>query len=349
MGLPKRCHILLTPLVQAKEQESGYSTKGLKHLTGSGKVNPQLSFTRNEFIHELPKAQRGMSISGYQPKLQMVVQDGEFAVVEHQGEYILKPSPAEFPHLAENEHATMTLMTRLGFDVPPHGLVSFAREQDDSENELAFVVRRFDRDIQTGAAIHQEQLDAAMNVGEKYGKTGSDGKQYVSYQQLAEFLTQHVNNNLAFKIDLFRRIAYAYLLGNNDMHLRNFGLIHPRMGEPTLSPVYDFVSVAPYPAIFSSGFMALPLLVCEEGDRELAPGFKTAYGEYLGMDFKVLGLSMGLTDKLIVKLLNDLQKESRVVEAVYRDSFMPAQAIDATLRCYHQRLDRLLRLDEAEI
>ena len=344
-----RCHILLTLLLQAKEQESGYSSKGLKQLTGSGKVNPQLSFTRDDFIHELPKAQRGMSISGYQPKLQMVVRAGEFAVVEHQGEYILKPSPAEFPYLAENEHATMTLMARLGFDVPPHGLVSFAAVDNEAERELAFVIRRFDRDIQTGAAIHQEQLDAAMNVGEKYGKTGSDGKQYVSYQQLAEFLTQHVNSNIAFKIDLFRRIAYAYLLGNNDMHLRNFGLIHPRLGEPTLSPVYDFVSVAPYPAIFSSGFMALPLLRCEEGDRELAPGFKTAYGEYLGMDFQALGLSMGMTEKLIVKLLNDMRKESRIVDAVYRDSFMPAKDVEATLRCYHQRLDRLMRLDEAEL
>ena len=344
-----RCHILLTPLLQAKEQESGYSSKGLKQLTGSGKVNPQLSFTRDDFIHELPKTQRGMSISGYQPKLQMVVRAGEFAVVEHQGEYILKPSPAELPYLAENEHATMTLMARLGFDVPPHGLVSFAAVDNEAERELAFVIRRFDRDIQTGAAIHQEQLDAAMNVGEKYGKTGSDGKQYVSYQQLAEFLTQHVNSNIAFKIDLFRRIAYAYLLGNNDMHLRNFGLIHPRIGEPTLSPVYDFVSVAPYPAIFSSGFMALPLLRCEEGDRELAPGFKTAYGEYLGMDFQALGLSMGMTEKLIVKLLNDMRKESRIVDAVYRDSFMPAKDVEATLRCYHQRLDRLMRLDEAEL
>lgn len=343
-----RCHILLTQLTQAKERESGYSAKGLKQLTGSGKVNPQLGFTRNEFIHELPKAQRGMSISGYQPKLQMVVRDGEFAVVEHQGEYILKPSPAEFPHLAENEHATMRLMARLGFDVPPNGLVSFAPEVNEPR-ELAFVIRRFDRDIQTGAAIHQEQLDAAMNVGEKYGKTGGDGKQYVSYQQLAEFLTQHVNSNLAFKIDLFRRIAYAYLLGNNDMHLRNFGLIHPRIGEPTLSPVYDFVSVAPYPAIFSSGFMALPLLSCEEGDRELSPGFKTAYGEYLGMDFRELGLAMGLTEKLIVKLLGDLQKESRIVDEVYRDSFMPVADVEATLRCYYQRLDRLMRLDEVEL
>lgn len=344
-----RCHILLTPLVQAKEQASGYSTRGLKHLTGSARVNPQLGFTRSEFIHELPKAQRGMSISGYQPKLQMVVREDEFAVVEHQGEYILKPSPAEFPHLAENEHATMTLMARLGFDVPPHGLVSFAPETNAAERELAFAIRRFDRDRHTGAAIHQEQLDAAMNIGEKYGKTGNDGRQYVSYQQLAEFLTQHVNSNLAFKIDLFRRIVYAWLLGNNDMHLRNFGLIHPRIGEPRLSPVYDFVSVAPYPAIFSSGFLALPLLRCEEGDRELAPGFKTAYGEYLGMDFLALGSGMGLASKLIVKLFHDLQKESRIVDAVYRDSFMPAGDVEATLRCYHQRLDRLQRLDEAEL
>ena len=219
-------------------------------------------------------------------------------------------------------------------------------KRNETERELAFVIRRFDRDMITGVAIHQEQLDAAMNVGEKYGKIGSDGKQYVSYQQLAAFLTQHVNSNLAFKIDLFRRIAYAYLLGNNDMHLRNFGLIHPRVGEPTLSPVYDFVSVAPYPAIFSSGFMALPLLICEEGDRELAPVLKRHMENIWEWISGSLGWH-GINREADREVLNDLQKESRVVESVYRDSFMPAEAIDATLRCYQQRLDRLMRLDEA--
>jgi len=55
-------------------------------------------------VQYLPKEQQGMSISGYQPKLQMVMEDGAFAVVESKGNYILKPSPVDFPQLAENEH-----------------------------------------------------------------------------------------------------------------------------------------------------------------------------------------------------------------------------------------------------
>ncbi|MCH1933273.1 HipA domain-containing protein, partial [Shewanella sp. A25] len=73
--------------------------------------------------------------------------------------------------------------------------------------------------------------------------------------------------------DFFRRVAYAYLLGNNDLHLRNFGIVAPNR----LAPVYDFVSVAPYPAYFAYGYLALPLLTIEEGEQQLAPGYETAY------------------------------------------------------------------------
>jgi len=44
----------------------------------------------------------------------MVLAQSAFAVIDAQGSYILKPSPEDFPHLAENEHATMHLMARLG-------------------------------------------------------------------------------------------------------------------------------------------------------------------------------------------------------------------------------------------
>lgn len=336
------CRITMTPLSQPNEVEAGYSLKGLKTLTGSSKTNPQLDFTRAQFTQEMPKKQKGMSISGYQPKLQMVLEQAEFAVIDAQGSYILKPSPEDFPHLAENEHATMHLMARLGFEVPPIGLLRFKPEQAGDQPEFAFVIKRFDRDAKTGEPLHQEQLDAAMDIGEKFGKTLDDGKQYISYERIARFLIQHVNDNLKFKIDLFRRIVYAYLLGNNDMHLRNFGLIHPAAGQPRLAPVYDFVSVAPYPAYFTSCYLALPLLMREEGEQALAPGFETAYGEYLGMDFKLLGLSMGMSEKLLEKLLLvDLSKEKPIVEQVYQGSFMPQEAIQTTLQCYHQRLSRM--------
>lgn len=338
------CRILLTPLKSDKERALGYSGRGLKQLTGLSRVKPYLSFTRAQFVEDLPKAQRGMSISGYQPKLQMVLQDGGFAVVGSKGNYILKPSPTEFPGLAENEHATMTVMSRLGFAVPPHGLLPFKPEHDDDALEYAFVIRRFDRDNR-GEAIHQEQLDAAMEIAEKYGKIKDDGKSWVSYERVIQFLTSHVNNNIAFISDLYRRIIYAYLLGNNDLHLRNFGLLHPLGEQPQLSPVYDYVSVAPYPHYFTS-YLALPLLLCEEGEQELAVGFTTRYGEYIGVDFLTLGLSMGLSRTLAIALLQALLKEQEQVEATYHQSFMQPEAIEAVLRIYRQRLSRLQILDE---
>lgn len=338
------CRILMTPLKSDNEIALGYSGRGLKTLTGSTRVKPHLSFTRAQFVEDLPKTQRGMSISGYQPKLQMVLKDGEFAVVESKGNFILKPSPPEFPGLAENEHATMTIMSRLGFDVPPHGLLPFKPEHQDDVLEYAFVIKRFDRN-EEGEAIHQEQLDAAMDVTEKYGKTADDGKQWISYEQAVKFLIQHVNKNIAFTVDLYRRIIYAYLLGNNDLHLRNFGLLHPLGEQPRLAPIYDYVSVAPYPQYFNS-YLALPLLQCEEGEKALAAGFHTQYGEYLGMDFLTFGLSMGLSRTLAIAQLKNLLKEQKRVEATYSQSFMQPEAVEAVLNVYRTRLNRLQILDE---
>lgn len=82
----------------------------------------ELPFTRSQFIQELPERQKGMSISGYQPKLSLCVTDKTLQVVNNNGNYILKPSPEAYPHLAENEHATMMVMQRLEFNIPPFGL-----------------------------------------------------------------------------------------------------------------------------------------------------------------------------------------------------------------------------------
>lgn len=335
------CRITLEPLNSQQESALGYSKKGLVSLAGNHNISSHLPFTREQFVHELPVKQKGMSISGFQPKLQLVINNGYFNVVESQGDFILKPSPDEFSQLAENEHATMQVMARLGFDVPPNGLLAFKTQSENDKPEYAFIIKRFDRD-QQGNAIHQEQLDAAMNISEKYGKVKDDGEGYVSYEQLADFLVKNINDNVLAKQDIFRRIIYAYLLGNNDMHLRNFGLVHPKNGKSFLAPVYDFVSVAPYPDYFRSDYLALPLLRQEEGGRTLAPGFDSKYGEYTGSDFKLLGMSMALSERLIDNiLLKQLDKEKKIVEQTYLTSFMSLKDREAVLNCYRSRLSRL--------
>ncbi len=43
------CRILLTPLNERDEQR-GYSTQGLKRLSGTAKLTPRLGFTRTQFV-----------------------------------------------------------------------------------------------------------------------------------------------------------------------------------------------------------------------------------------------------------------------------------------------------------
>lgn len=336
------CRILLQELTKT-EFNVGYSIKGLKHLTSENKFNPMLPFKRAEFIQHKPILQKGMSISGYQPKLQLIIQNHQFDIQHAGGNYILKPSPEAYPFLAENEHATMAVMRALKFDVPPNGLVFFQTD-NLAEAEYAYVIKRYDRKGEE--KIHQEQLDGAMNVPEKYGKIRANSHEsYISYEQVVLFLLAHLGKTLALQKELFRRIVYAYLLGNNDLHLRNFSIIH---GEKlTLAPIYDFIATAPYTDIFNGGLLALPLLKKEEGNAELAFGFETQYGCYIGVDFIEFGRNIGLSEKLTKKLLSDLIKEQTKVEEIYHRSFMPQPDIEKVLTCYRQRLG-YLQIFEAE-
>lgn len=339
------CRILMKPL-KKNELNSSYSKEGLFQLTGNKKFNPQLPFSRQDFITNKPKKQQGMSISGFQPKLQLIIENEQFNSIDQQGSYILKPSPEDYPFLAENEHATMRVMAELGFDVPANGLFPFLEEP--SKTELAFVIKRFDRD-ENNNPIHQEQLDGAMSIKEKYGKIGTDNQQYVSYERIVKFILKQTENNLALQRELFRRIVYAYLLSNNDLHLRNFSLLYPKNNIRQLAPIYDFVSVAPYLEVFNSSLLALPLLEREEGGA-LAHGFNTQYGEYIGDDFVEFGENIGLNKKVIIqKLIPEITKERERVKNIYENSFMPQNHIDCVLKSYHKRLNLINVLNEPEL
>jgi len=328
---PERCLINLN-ILKGPELETGYSAKGIKQLFGSNSVALTLPFTRREFIQEQPARQAGMSISGYQPKLSLHIEDGELQVVSNGGTYILKPSPEEYPHLAENEHATMMVMQRLKFDVPPFGLVHFKPDEAGS-GELAFVIKRYDR--LGDERLHQEQLDGAMGIHDKYGNV--DGRKGVSYERAAKFLNEHVGQALKNKRDVFLRILCAYVLGNNDFHLRNMGIMLPQKGNPALAPVYDFISVVPYPAAFGD-YLALPLLECEENDQGIAPGLDSQYGEYTGADFLLLAQGMDITPALAKKWIAELIKNHSLIIDTYNESHMPDEQSHCVLRYVARRI-----------
>lgn len=102
---------------------------------------------------------------------------------------------------------------------------------------MAFGVRRFDR-AANGETVHMEDFAQVFRV---YPETKYDK---ASYRNIAEVLwVETGQDGIA---EFLRRIVFAALIGNADMHLKNWSLIYPDWRQAQLSPVYDFVSTIAY-------------------------------------------------------------------------------------------------------
>lgn len=263
-----RCPITYQPI------DSGRYSK-----TGLNKLNPSLPnlrpfpYSRKEQIQEVQKRMTKMSIAGVQPKLsaQLSVKDEVFNIVDKHGSYILKPPLSDYEEVPQNEDVTMRMASSCGIDVPFHGLMYAV------DGSMLYFIRRFDRVGRTGK-IHVE--DFAQVAG-----MSRDTKYDYSMERVASLIEDYCTFPMIEKMKLFRRTLFCWICGNEDMHLKNFSLIHDD-GKIALSPAYDLLNstiVLAKPA----EEMALPLQGKKSNfNREI---FFSYFGEErLGLNKKVL-------------------------------------------------------------
>jgi serine/threonine-protein kinase HipA len=264
----KCCPITYEPL------ESGrYSKKGLNKLNPSLQDLRPFPYSRKEQIQEAQKRMTKMSIAGVQPKLsaQLSVKDEVFKVVDKHGSYILKPPLSDYEEVPQNEDVTMRMAAACGIEVPLHGLI-YAK--DDS---MLYFIRRFDRVGQTGK-IHVEDLA-------QVGGMSRDTKYDYSMERVASLIEAYCTFPMIDKMKLFRRMLFSWLCGNEDMHLKNFSLIH-NDGKIGLSPAYDLLNTTIVLANATEE-MALPLRG-KKSDFNRVLFFDYFGEERLGLNKKVL-------------------------------------------------------------
>ncbi len=158
------------------------------------------------------------------------------------GHWIVKLPSREFANVPENEFSMMSLARMVGINVPAIGLVdvrSIGNLPDGIEKlgQQAFVIERFDRN-DDGSVTHIEDFAQVFNVypEDKYKKA--------SYRNLLSVIaTESDQDDVA---EFIRRLTFNVLIGNGDMHLKNWSLIYPDRRNARLSPAYDFVSTIPY-------------------------------------------------------------------------------------------------------
>ena len=101
----------------------------------------------------------------------------------------------------------------------------------------ALVVKRFDRTSE-GARIHMEDFAQVFDLypNRKYMRA--------SYEDIARVLWAETGEEGISEFT--RRLAITVLIGNADMHLKNWSLLYLDRRTPVLSPAYDFVSTIAY-------------------------------------------------------------------------------------------------------
>ena len=210
-------------------EETPYSEKGLKLLSPTLKTLAFLDFTAEELRAEAMQRASKMSIQGVQPKLSAIlnIKEGAFEIVDKNGRYILKPQHPVFPELPQNEDLTMRLAASIGIEVPLHGLI-YSRD-----GSLTYFIKRFDRKGQKDKiAVEDFAQLAGMSRDTKYN---------FSMERLIKLIDDYCTFPAIEKAKLFKLVLFNFLVGNEDMHLKNYSIII-RNGKVELSPAYDLLN-----------------------------------------------------------------------------------------------------------
>lgn len=158
------------------------------------------------------------------------------------GSWIIKLPSAQWNGVPENEFSMMTFARRMGMNVPEVKLVSMDKISGMPQgvgdmSGKALAVKRFDR-TDDGGRIHIEDFAQVFGIypERKYARG--------NYRNIAEVIRNELNEEAI--IEYIKRLVFNVLIGNGDMHMKNWSLIYPDGRNAALAPAYDFLSTLPY-------------------------------------------------------------------------------------------------------
>jgi serine/threonine-protein kinase HipA len=217
------------PITYEKCEGRKYSSNGLKKLSPRLNYLKDFPYSAEDQVKEAIVRAAKMSIQGVQPKLsvRLNLKKEIFEIVDTGGRYIFKPQTKNYSEVPENEDVTMRLAERIGIDVPLHGLVY------SKDKTMTYFIRRFDR-------VGRNKKIAVEDFAQLSGRDRAT-KYDSSMEQVISFIEQFCTFPAIEKLKLFNLTLFNYLVGNEDMHLKNFSVIRRDL-KVELSPAYDLLN-----------------------------------------------------------------------------------------------------------
>lgn len=248
---------------------------------------------------------KGLAVPGVQKKMSLHLttgKDARLTLVNYPTGYILKPQTDEYAFLPEYEHLAMQIASLAGVRTVPHALIKM-------NQTFAYITRRIDRKIGKDGA----QLYAMEDFCQLAGRLTED-KYKGSYESCGKIIRQYSSYEGFDLSELFLRIIVSFIIGNSDMHLKNFSLIEesPSSRIFRLSEAYDFLPVN---------------IILPSDHEEMALTVNGKKKNIHRKDFISLASHCSLPDSAAVKIIDQtLSREDQFLHSC-EDSFLPDEQI----------------------
>lgn len=165
--------------------------------------------------------------------------------------HIVKQSHVRLSNIVVNEQLALMTAKKLGIAVPDSFIVS---SEGVSDGDVLLALARYDRIITEKSKLacglpvplrlHQEDFAQAIGVAAK-DKYETLGKHYLN--DMMQILRLWSANPIEDQLRLWDVVAFNYLIGNTDNHIKNISLAYsPDMRSIRLAPAYDLISTVVY-------------------------------------------------------------------------------------------------------
>lgn len=274
------------PLVSSSSQ-AGWHKSCIKRFFGTGAL-PSIQIDEHALdLLAQESTNKGYTIPGVQKKLSLhLFSEGRvprLTLVNYPTGYILKPQVKEFESLPEAEHLVMCMADAAGISTVPHALIS-------DNGQYAYITRRIDRTVENGN-VHMLAMEDFCQLDLRLTQDKYKG----SYERCAKIIEKFSSQKGFDMTELYMRLVFSFIVGNSDMHLKNFSLIETEeySGQYRLSPAYDLLPVN---------------AIMPEDDEQLALPLNGKKRNLRKKDFLIFadtcGLSRSSAEKMISKLLS---------------------------------------------
>jgi len=146
-----------------------------------------------------------------------------------------------------------------------------------------------------------------------------------SYERVGKIIKQYASNSGLDVIKYFKLVLFCFLTGNNDMHLKNFSLMHSD-DEILLTPAYDLLNVN---------------LIYPKDREDLALTLGGRKSKIKRSDFDQFAMSLGLSDVVRDNLYKEFSKQTKKIAELIDRSFLPDDYKVQYLQIFDNKLKQI--------